>query len=128
MINYGDKIDNLLLTANKPQEEFLQPGDGPLDDYLRKSEILDAMSDWIKQLAKASGSILGRRVSFQVADGQAYYVVTHVIKNLAYVRWVNYDECYIDDRLGISGTLDLEYVRKSVQWEDQMDEARKVST
>jgi hypothetical protein len=126
MTKLTDMITNLLLTSNKPQEEFLQPGDGPLDDYLRKSEILDAMLEEIKELAREENTLVGRTVQFQVADSHAVYVVTHVLENKGQVivQWVNYDECYIDDRLGRSGTLDLGYVRKTLQWQDQMERAR----
>jgi len=119
-----DKIENLLLTGNKPEEEFLQPGDGPLDNYIRKINVLDAMSKELKTLAREAGTLLGRRVSFQTMDGQAHYVVTNVLKSKVVVQWVNYDEAYIDDRLGRCGTLDMNYIKPQIEWEDKLERAR----
>lgn len=116
-------IENLLLTSNKPQEEFVQPGDGPLDDYVRKSQILDAILEEIKELAREEDTLVGRTVQFQVADSHARYIITHVLekKGQVVVQWVNYDECYIDDRLGRSGTLDLGFVGSQVEWQDKLE-------
>lgn len=121
-----DKIQTLLLTSNKPQEEFLQPGDGPLDDYLRKSQILDAILEEIKELAREEDTLVGRTVQFQVADSHAVYIVTHVLENKGQVvvQWVQYDECYIDNRLGNMGTLELKYIQSQIEWTDKLERSR----
>lgn len=116
------KLNELQWTARMPQEDFLQPGDGPLDDYLRKMKALDAIWDQLTALARANNTVVGRRVAFQVMDGNANYVVTHLLKNnKAVVQWIDYDPDYIDGRLGERGVLDLEYIENITSWQDQLE-------
>ena len=117
-----DKLNELQWASRKPQEEYLQEGDGPLDDYMRKREVLDQHFEDLKHLAREEGTVVGRRVSFQTMDSHAHYVVTHSLKSgKVVVLWINYDADYIDDRLGERGILPLEFVQSRIDWEDQLD-------
>jgi len=123
------KLNELQWTARLPQEDFLEPGDGPLDDYVRKRKTLDTLWDQLTALARENNTVVGRRVAFQCMDGQANYVVTHLLKNdKVVVQWINYDEDYIDDRLGDKGVLDLEYVLNITTWQDQLEGIRTSKT
>ena len=119
------KINQLQWASRMPQKDYLQPGDGPLDDFLRKTQVLDTMFDELKVLAREAGTVVGRRVSFQVMDSLAHYVVTHVLKNnKVAVQWVEYDEDYIDGRLGERGVLELKYIEDITSWQDQLEGVR----
>ena len=85
---------------------------------------------WMTMYAREKHWIpCGRRVEFQCMDGQANYVVTHLLKNdKVVVQWINYDEDYIDDRLGDKGVLDLEYVLNITTWQDQLEGIRTSKT
>ena len=116
------KINELQWASRVPQKDYLEPGDGPLDDYLRKIQVLDQKFDELKVLAREAGTVVGRRVSFQCMDGLAHYVVTHLLKNnKAVVQWIEYDEDYIDGRLGERGVLELEYIENITNWQDQLE-------
>ena len=123
------KLNELQWTARQPQEDYAEPGDGPLDDYVRKRKTLDTLWDQLTALARANNTVVGRRVAFQCMDGNANYVVTHLLKNdKVVVQWINYDEDYIDDRLGDKGVLDLEYVLNITTWQDQLEGIRTSKT
>jgi len=116
------KINELQWASRMPQGDYAEPGDGPLDDYLRKKQVLDQKFDELIHLAREAGTVVGRRVSFQCMDSHAHYVVTHLLKNgKAVVQWIDYDEDYIDDRLGDKGVLDLEYIENITHWQDQLE-------
>ena len=55
-----DKLNELQWASRKPQEEYLQEGDGPLDDYMRKREVLDQHFEDLKHLAREEGTVVGR--------------------------------------------------------------------
>jgi len=117
-----NKINELQWTSRKPQEEFKQEGDWPLDDYLLKIKTLDTLFEELKELARAQDTVVGRRVSFQTMDSSAHYVITHLLKNnKVAVQWIMYDPDYIDDRLGERGVLDLDFVQSRINWEDKLD-------
>ena len=117
-----NKINELQWTSRKPQDEFKQEGDGPLDDYLLKIKTLDTLFEELKELARAQDTVVGRRVSFQTMDSSAHYVITHLLKNnKVAVQWIMYDPDYIDDRLGERGVLDLDFVQSRINWEDKLD-------
>ena len=122
MSTLQQKLNELRWTARLPMEEFKREGDQGFDDYLRKSDTLDQLFNELESMSREQDTLVGRCVSFPVMDGKANYVITHVLpeKGKVVVEWIDYDEAYIDDRLGERGILDLEYVQNRLEWEDSL--------
>ena len=109
------KINELQWTARMPDTDF--------ESYSKKTETLDALFEDLRKQARAEATMVGRRVSFQVMDGHAHYVVTHELKNKKLVvQWICYDESYIDDRLGERGVLEPDFVMDRIMWEDSLNQ------
>lgn len=115
------KINVLQWTSRMEDSEFKKEGDSGFDPYVRKTETLDAIFEDLRKQAIEEESVVGRRVSFQVMDSHAHYVITHLLKNnKVAVQWICYDESYIDDRLGERGVLELDFVLEKLEWEDSL--------
>jgi hypothetical protein len=79
------------------------------------------LMDNLKDMAKKQCTVLGRTIKFPMADSCALYVVSKLNKKTAVLSWVNYCDGWHDDRLGLKGTIDINYVMKNVTAQDNLD-------
>lgn len=113
-----EKIQELLIISEMPAEKFNKDFSKGLDIKMNQQDIL---MEELKHIAKAQSTVIGRILKFPCADSYSYYVVTNVHKSVCDMAWVRYCDEWVDDRLGIHGTLDMNYVYGVIKGEDNME-------
>jgi hypothetical protein len=101
--------------------ELKQVSERPIEDFVdlrSKIDIQDRIIDELADLARAEGTLLGRTLRFPFADSYSHYMVTGIAKGIVTIEWINYQDGWVDDRLGKKGTLPLSYVEEKLRGED----------
>lgn len=124
MFTLKQKLDELQVISDQEidwsKHDFAKYPNDPLSLKMKEQERL---MDELKVLAKENNTLLGRVLRFQMADSHALYVVTRVFNRTVRVTWVDWCDGWQDDRLGVEGTLDIDYVQKKFDWEDKLTKA-----
>lgn len=69
-----------------------------------------------------SGLKVGKLVSFFVADGRAYYVVTKINRKTVRLEWRNFSvDSYVEQVLGHDGLIDRETVEQIIRADESRD-------
>jgi hypothetical protein len=89
--------------------------------FKEKMDRQDTIMNELKTLAKNADTILGRIITFPMADSSAVYVVTKVNKTTARLDWVDYCDGWVDSRCGKSCNVNLQYVRDTIRNKDILD-------
>lgn len=117
------KILAFLTLSTTDSETFRLPEDtSAFDGSMRKLKQQDEMVEDLRLWALKCNTMLGRIVTFPMADSYAMYVVVQVKKNVALVKWIDYCDGWQDDRLGNNGHLPLSYIEEKVRGEDKLHE------
>ena len=87
--------------------------------YQRQNELMDEL----EKHAYDARSLTGRILRFQMADSYAIYLVVKVNKTTCRVQWIDWCDGWVDDRLGESGSLPLDYVHDQICWKDNLNKA-----
>jgi hypothetical protein len=108
------KILELLTLSNTPIElkDF--------DALSKKMKEQDDLMNEISELSKKNKTILGRTVSFPVADGSAIYIITKINKKTVRLTWIDYCDGYADRQFGREGgNYSLEDAQNRISFEDK---------
>jgi hypothetical protein len=116
----GKILALLQLSATDPDTLKLPDDKSAFDSSMRKMSRQDEMVDELRTLAMEQNTMLGRIMKFPMADSYALYVITHMKKNVAILKWVDYCDGWQDDRLGLGGPLPLSYVEERIRGEDSI--------
>ena len=111
------KIEELL-KFNDIEPVFGKRGSTDPNDFDNIIKRQDELMTELKALARANSTYLGRTIKFQMADSHAVYVVTKVNAKTVQVTWVKYCDGWQDDRLGVQGNLDKDFVKKQIAFVD----------
>ncbi len=110
--------------ARKQMEDFNAPYDF---EKVRKDE--NEMYAELDAINKAAGYglVVGRVLSFGVADGSASYIVTKVRKNDVVVEWIPLGDAYFSDAVGLSRDKTQYVVNRHTaeshcQWDEKLKE------
>lgn len=104
------KLRELKHVSERPIEDFV--------DHKSKIEIQDRIINELAELSRAEGTLVGRHLRFPFADSYCHYMVTGIAKGIVTVEWIDYQDGWVDDRLGKKGTLPLSYVEEKLRGED----------
>jgi len=91
------------------------------DESIKKMKMQDAMMKVLVVFAKIGHTLLGRTIQFQSHDSYALYIITKVNKKTVEVTWIDYCDGWVDDRIGKTGTLTLDYAQKEIAWRDKLN-------
>lgn len=111
------KLDEFIVISDQETDWSKPDGVKMFDEKMARQ---DKLMDELEVLAKEANSLIGRVLRFPMADSYALYVVTRVYKKTVKVRWIQWCDAWQDDRLGVEGNLDYNYVASSIQGQDNM--------
>ena len=110
-----DKIQEFLnysLTAN---------AGGGWEGIKEKLSKQDKYIHELKLLARANKTLLGRIITFPMADSSAMYIITKINKKSVRLTWVDYCDGWVDSRLGKEGSVNMWYAKECVDNYDRIE-------
>ena len=108
-----DKIQELLILSNTPIELK------GFDALSKKMKEQDDLMNEISELSKKNKTLIGRTISFPVADGGAIYIITKINKKTVKLTWIDYCDGYSDRQFGREGgNYSLEDAQNRISFED----------
>jgi len=114
------KIQELITLSRKPTNGW--------DEMETKLKAQDALIEELKTLARDKKTFIGRTLKFPMADSYALYVVTAVVTGTkVHVQWLDYCDGWQDRRIGNSGTLDLNFAKTQLDFEDYIESVSRKS-
>ena len=113
--------ERILELLDYSNEDPKADGEG-FEGLRKKVKEQDRMMNELKELARASNTLLGRTIQFQMADSYALYIITKVNKKTVELSWIDYCDGWVDDRLGYLATIPLEYATQKVTGDDKLAE------
>ncbi len=75
----------------------------------------------LKELAKQNNTLLGRIITFPMADSSAMYVITKINKKSVRLTWVDYCDGWVDSRLGKLGSVNMWYAKQMIDNQDMIE-------
>jgi rhamnogalacturonyl hydrolase YesR len=90
-------------------------------NIMEQIEFHISMFNELKELAKKHDTILGRTITFPIADGYSIYLITKINKVTVTVRWIDYADGWFDKRVGEKGLLNIDFVLNDIRGQDMLN-------
>lgn len=106
-----------LLDINNIEPDYNIKSDSPCS-FKSIMKMQEKLMDEIEELSRKHNTLLGRIVTFPVADGHAYYIITKVNKNTARLTWINFCDGYGCEFIGNESNVDINIVKQKIKQRD----------
>jgi hypothetical protein len=111
------KIKELIALSNKPYD---------FDGIQDKMEKQDKLMNELTVLARKNKTLVGRNVRFNVADGDAVYVVIKENDKSVKVTWIDYCDGYVEMFLGQgTATMKMSMAKAYTNFEDTLESMKR---
>ena len=96
------------------------------DESMAKIDKQDKMMEELTSMARAKNTLIGRTIKFQVADGNAVYLITKVTPTSVKLIWIDYCDGYCDRQFGEKGgSMKIHNAMAYIKFEDMLDNMKK---
>lgn len=90
------------------------------EDWKKHMNLQNTLINELEEHAFNARSMTGRFIKFPHADSFALYLIVKVNKTTCRLQWIDYMDGWVDDRLGESGSLPIDYVHSDICGQDNM--------